>query len=244
MTDKDDARAEGLVTAEMLENLPEPVQRYMTYTGIIGTPWIDTAQLKYTGRFRQGLDRPWMPMTVEQWYTTNPPSFVWDARFKIAGLPLMRARDKYESGHGHMFAKIIGLFTVFDVRSEKLDQGTMVRYLNEMIWFPSAFLGDNVSWKSVDDLSAEVIFTDYGKRVSGHMFFDEVGRLTNFSAERYREIGGDFSLDLWSTPITGYGLHAGLNLPVNGQAVWNLTAGDLIYAELEITEIKYNRSGS
>ncbi len=242
MTNKNHAGDEHLVTTEMLQNLPEPVQRYMIYTGVVGKPWIDNVHLKYTGRFRLGLDRPWMPMTAEQWYTTNPPSFLWDARFKITALPLLRARDKYESGRGHMFAKIAGLFTVFDIRGEKLDQGVMVRYLSEMIWFPSAFLGDNIFWKSVDDRSAEVIFTDHGRSVSGHMFFDEAGRLTNFSAERYREIGSDFSLDRWSTPITGYGVRAGLNLPDAAQVVWNLPAGDLVYAELEITEIKYNPS--
>ena len=154
----------------------------------------------------------------------------------------MSARDKFESGQGHMSGKIAGLFTIFDIRGEKLDQGTMVRYLSEMIWFPSAFLGDNVAWKSVDHHSAEVNFSDRGKSVSEHMFFDEAGRITNFTAERYREIGGDFSRDPWSTPITRYGEHAGLNLPDAGQAMWNLPIGDLVYAELEITEIKYTTS--
>ena len=32
----------------------------------------------------------------------------------------------------------------------------------------------------------------------------------------------------------------GLNLPTKGQAVWNLPAGDLVYVELEITEITCN----
>jgi hypothetical protein len=240
MTDKYSVRNDRLVTAEMLQNLPEPVQRYMIYTGVVGKPWIDTVHLKQAGRFRQGLDRPWMPMTAEQWYTTNPPAFVWNARFKVAGLPLVRARDKYESGQGHMFGKIAGLFTIFDIRGEKLDQGTMLRYLNEMMWLPSTFLGENISWRSVDDHSAQVIFTDCSKSVSARMFFDEVGRLTNFTAMRYREIGGEFSLDPWSTPITSYGVRAGLNLPVRGQAVWNLPSGDLVYADLEITEIEYN----
>ena len=114
MTNKHSLRNDRLITTGMLQNLPEPVQRYMAYTGLAGKPWIDTVRLKQAGRFRQGLDRPWMPMTAEQTYTTNPPAFVWNARFKVAGLPLMRARDKYESGQGHMFGKIAGLFTIFD----------------------------------------------------------------------------------------------------------------------------------
>jgi hypothetical protein len=242
MTNKDNSRVERLVTAEMLQNLPEPVQRYLNYTGIVGKPWIDNAHLKQSGRFRLGLDRPWMPMTAEQSYTTNPPGFVWNARFKLAGLPLLRARDKYESGHGHMFGKIAGLFTVFDDQGEKLDQGAMVRYLSEMIWFPSAFLGNNISWQSVDENSVQVTFTDLGKSVSAHMYFDEFGQVTNFIAQRYRGIRGEFSLDTWSTPITSYGVLAGLNLPVDGQAVWNLASGDLVYIEVKITEITYNIS--
>ena len=229
-----------IVTAEMLVKLPAPVRRYLESTGVVGKPWIESVYLKQSGRFRQGLDRPWMPLTAEEFYTTKPPSLVWKARFKIAGLPLLRARDSYEAGQGHMYGKLAGLFTVFDMRGEKLDQATMIRYLNEMMWFPTAFLGENVTWQEIDDSSAEVTFSDGGKSVTGRMYFDDDGRLTNFAAMRYREIDGDFSLDPWSTPMTGYGTLAGLNLPIQGQAIWNLPSGDLPYAELEITELEYN----
>lgn len=65
-----------LVTAEMLHDLPEPVQRYMAYTGVLGKPWIDTVRIKYAGRFRMAADKPWMPMTATQSYTTDPPGFL------------------------------------------------------------------------------------------------------------------------------------------------------------------------
>ena len=240
MPDQEKYHPDHLVTEEMLADLPAPMQRYLDYTGVVGKPWINTVHLKQTGRFRQGLERPWMPMVAEQSYTTNPPGFVWNASFKVAGLLLLRARDRYEGGHGHMFGKLAGLFTVFDVRGEELDQGSMVRYLSEMIWFPSAFLGENISWESVDEHTAQVTLTDQGKSVSGKMHFDEAGKLTNFTAERYREMEGDFSLDPWSTPITGYGILEGLNLPVGGQAAWNLPVGDFVYIDLQITELQYN----
>jgi hypothetical protein len=229
-----------LITEDMLSNLPQPVQRYMEYTGVVGKPWIDTVLLKQVGRFRLGMERPWMPMTAEQFYTTYPPSFVWNASFKIAGLPILRGRDKYESGHGHMFGKLAGIYTIFDTRGDELDQAAMIRYLSEIVWFPTAFLGENISWKEVDENSAEVTFSDFGNSVSGRVHFDDEGRVTNFSTMRYREFEGQFSLDPWSTPITGYGERAGLNIPVSGQAVWNLPSGDLLYVDLEITEVAYN----
>ena len=92
--DKKPTKSQRLVTPEMLQDLPEPVRRYLTYTGVVGKPWIDTVYLKQAGRFRQGADRPWMPLSAEEYYTTDPPALVWNARFKVAGLPLLRARAR------------------------------------------------------------------------------------------------------------------------------------------------------
>ncbi len=50
-----------IVTTDRLKHLPEAVQRYLNYSGIVGKPWIDTVRLKYEGRFRLGADKPWLP---------------------------------------------------------------------------------------------------------------------------------------------------------------------------------------
>jgi len=229
-----------LVTADMLQALPEPAQRYLNYTGIIGEPWIDTARIKYEGIFRLGADKPWMPIKAEQFYTTNPPGFHWKARFKMFGLWIVKGDDTYKAGHGHMFGKVAGLYTIFDARGPELDQGTLMRYLNEMTWFPIALLSDYVTWQAVDDHSFDVTFTDCGKSVTARFIIDEAGRLINFVTKRYRENKGTYTLDTWTTPMTEWGKLAGLNLPIRGQAVWKLPDGDLPYADLRLTEIEYN----
>ena len=116
----------------------------------------------------------------------------------------------------------------------------MMRYLNEMVWFPIALLSDYVTWQAVDDHSTDVTFTDVGKQVTARLFFDDAGRLTNFVTQRYRENEGNYTLDTWETPMTEYGVLAGLNLPVRWQAMWKLADGDLPYADLRLTEIEYN----
>ena len=52
--------------------------------------------------------------------------------------PLMAVvgRDKYVNGRGEMLIKILGLLPVVDARGPEMDQGTMLRYLAEMTWFP------------------------------------------------------------------------------------------------------------
>jgi len=229
-----------IVTADLLKNLPAPAQRYLNYAGIVGKPWIDTVRIKYEGIFRLGADKPWMPIKADQVYTTNPPSFHWKARFKMFGLWMVKGDDTYKAGQGHMFGKIAGLYTVFDARGPELDQGTMLRYLNEMMWFPSALLSDYVTWQAVDDHSFDVTFADCGKSVTARFIIDAEGRLLNFVTQRYRENKGKYTLDTWTTPMIEYGTLAGLNLPLHGQAVWKLPTGDLPYGDLKLTEVEYN----
>lgn len=229
-----------IITEVMLDKLPEPVRRYLFYTGVVGQPWIDTARLKYKGVFRMDKDKPWMPMRAEQVYMTNPPGFQWKAHFSMFGLPLLYGQDTYKDGQGHMFGKLAGLKTVFDVRGAELVQGTMLRYLQEMMWFPIAYLSDYITWDAVDDHAADATFTYGTERVTGRMYFDDAGRAMNFVAQRYRETQGTFSLDTWTTPISEYSTFAGLRLPFSGQATWLLPAGDLTYIKLEIAEVTYN----
>jgi hypothetical protein len=224
----------------MLRGLPGPARRYLEYAGVVGRPWIDTVRIKYRGVFRLGADRPWLPMKAEQIYSTDPPGFVWRARMKMFGLWLVSGSDTYKAGHGHMYGKVAGLITIFDARGDELDQSTMLRYLNEMTWFPTALLSDYVALRAVDDLSFDATFTDQGRSVTARFIVDETGRLRNFLTQRYRESKGTYTLDTWMTPMLEYGSRAGLNLPTRGQAVWKLPEGDLPYADLTLDTVEYN----
>ena len=232
-----------IVNEAMLSHLPEPVQRYMRWTGVIGRPWICTAYVRQEGRFRMAADRGWMSMVAEQVFVTDPPGMEWRARFKMFGLPLFRAKDSYRDGQGHMAGKAAGLFTIFDDRSEKLTLGTQIRYLSEMIWFPVAYLGENITWTAIDDRSADVALTDHGRTVSGRMFFDDLGRPTTFEAMRYREMNGEYVLAPWHTPNLEYGQRGGLNIPVRGEVYWIMPEGKLTYGDFKIIEVEYNRPG-
>jgi hypothetical protein len=64
----------GVVTEEMLADLPEPVRRYLRYTGVVGRPFPGTIRLRQNGRMRAG---PWLPLEAEEYYSVQPPGFVW-----------------------------------------------------------------------------------------------------------------------------------------------------------------------
>jgi hypothetical protein len=237
-----ESRSSGgrMVTQAMLADLPAPVRRYLTHTGVVGKTIPRTVRLAYTGRIRQGSERAWMPLAAAQYYTVTPPGFIWIATVRIAGLPVMRVRDAYRNGRGAMLVKAGSLITVVDAAGPQMDQGAMMRYLNEMTWFPAAFLGESVRWKAIDDRSAEVTFTDHGRSITATMYFDADGRFVNFVGRRYRAVDSGYTLETWSTPNTGYGVFEGLRLPVSGKGVWNLAEGDQVYIELTLTRLEYD----
>ena len=232
------ARA-GVVTEEMLAGLPEPVRRYLRYTGVVGMPFPGTVRLRQKGKMRPGPGQPWMSLDAEEHYSVQPPGFVWGGTLHLGPLPVGRARDMYLGGAGRMLVKVASLWPVVHASGGEMDQGAMMRYLSEMIWFPPAFLADNVSFEAVDDSSARVTLTDHGRTATATLFFDKDGRITDLVAKRYRIAEGRSDVEAWLTPITGYGEFEGLRLPVRGKAVWKLPDGDFEYIDVTVTELHY-----
>jgi len=229
-----------LIMESNLLGLPEVVQRYLRYSQVVGKEPIRTVRLKQIGKIRQSAQQPWMKLDAEEYYSVNPPGFLWVGTMRKAGFPVVRAWDRYRGGKGNMQLKLGTIFPIANATGEEMDQGSMMRYLSEMIWFPTAFLGPHVSFEPVDQTSARVTLTDVGKQVTATMYFDDKGRLTDFVAPRYREVSGKYELETWSTPITAYGEYRGLKLPVKGKAVWKLQEGDLEYIDIVITDLAYN----
>ena len=230
----------GIVEEKDLAGLPGTVQRYLRYTGVVGHEKINTVRLKQTGALRQTPEDTWKNIEAVEYFSVDPPAFVWMGRMSAGPFSIVAARDSYRGEQGRMFIKMLGVKTIGDVQGEEMDYSSLVRYLNEMMWFPTAFLNDNIRWEAIDDNSARVTITDGQKSASAVMYFDEKGALTNFSGERYHEVNGVFVKDIWETPMTGYGEFNGLRLPVKGEAVWKMSSGDFSYIKLEVTGLEYN----
>jgi hypothetical protein len=231
----------GVVTEEMLRDLPEPARRYLKYAGVVGRPFVGTVRLTQTGQIQLAAGQPSLPLHAEQHFSVQPPGFVWQVAVPADALPLLRGKDTFLDGTGRMLITAAGLFPIVDATGPELDQGEMLRFLSEMMWFPAGFLGENVSFEPVDAGSARVSLTHAGRTATGTIFVDGDGKLTRFEAERYYPgDGGNPSLQRWSTPVDEYGEFNGLRIPVRARAVWSLPAGDLEYIRITVTELQHD----
>ncbi len=236
------ARGTGaIVTTDMLAGLPEPVQRHLRWAGVVGTPIPGIVRLKQTGRIRSAPDASWMTFDAEQIYSVDPPAFVWRAWLPGRRLPLVLGRDEYVDGASSILMKAFGLFAVADEHGDALAAAGLMRFLNEIMWFPAAYLGRNVGWRAIDKSSAEVTLSDGQLVAQGTVFFDGEGRLVDFRADRFDT--GTGALATWETPITGYATFGGLRLPAHGAGVWKRPTGDFSYIELNVTDVRYEAFG-
>lgn len=226
-----------VVTAEMIAGLPEPAQRYFKHAGVIGQPMPRIVRLTQRGRIRSSAEASWMAFEAEETYSTNPPGFVWRAWLPSRSTPVALGRDLYLEGAGSILIKMAALFPLADEQGNFLKAAGLMRYLNEMAWFPAALLGENVAIMPIDDSSFGVAVSDRGMTAEAVMIVDAEGRLRNFRARRYNT--GTRSMEVWETPLTDEGPLAGLTLPTRGSAVWKLAGGDLTYIELEVISLAY-----
>ena len=231
--------APSIVTEADLAELPEPVQRWLRWSQVVGKARPATVRLKMEGQFRTGEDQGWMPFTSEEYYTTDPPGFVWSVRMNAAPLLAIVGRDRYTDGVGDIEMRLLGLIPVADKRGGDLNQGALLRYLNETMWFPAATLSPYITWAARDATSAVATMSYGGVTASATFVFDAQGQLTTMTALRNNDAKGR-ALP-WSTPLNAYGEFNGVRVPLGGEAIWAYETGDFTYIRLRVTELEYDR---
>jgi hypothetical protein len=230
-----------ILTESDIRSLPEPVKRWLRYSEVIGKEKVVTVRLKQKGFFRMKADKDWMPFDAEEYYTVNEPAFVWHVKMQMAPFFYVTGKDRYFDGKGNMLIKLASIVTVADGKGSKIDQGSLLRFLNEMMWFPSAALSYYINWEVVDKNSARATMTCGDITASAVFEFDGKGAVVNMTADRYCDNGdGKFSLEKWATPIEGYKRINNILIPYKGSGVWKLKSGDFEYIKLEVTDIEYN----
>lgn len=232
-----------IVTEDMIAPLPPIVQRWLRRTGAVGHELIHTVHLKQTGAMRTDpASEKWIPFTAEQYFTPNPPGFVWVADVQMSPLLPTRGRDKYLDGHGHMLIKVWSLLPVADSKGPAMDQGTMLRYLGEIAWFPTAALSDYLQWEEVDSLTAKATMTYGGVTASMDYHFNEAGDLLSLEAMRYYDRKEGATLERWGIEAEPGTVKEfdGIRFPAKYKVIWKLQEGDYNWLSLEIVEAGYN----
>lgn len=227
-------------TRKETADLPEPVGRYFDGVLADGQPIVRTTRLRQRGEFRLGgADAGWRPLAATQYVTTQPPGFVWDATIDVFPLLPVRVIDLYKRGEGILRARLLGVVPVAsEGPSPEMNEGELVRYLAEAVWFPTALLpSQGVEWDAIDDRSARATLEHGGVTASLVFHFDDQDRIVRVTADRYRQ--EDDSYVPWTGYFREYEERHGVQIPTAAEVEWGLPERELPYWRATIEEITY-----
>ncbi len=229
----------AVITAESIALLPPPVQRWLNASGVVGSRPVTSVRLTQRGEMRQRPDADWVPAVAEQVFRVEPPGFVWRTSMQMMPVVTVLGEDTYSDGHGRMKISAFGLLTMVDASGAQMDQGTLLRFLAEICWFPTAALSPSIRWEAVDSASARATLTDGGNSVTGVFRFDASGDLTGFEADRYMDRPEGATLERWVITMEESKNLGGFRIPVRSSVTWRLKEGDNTWFRLELTSIEY-----
>jgi hypothetical protein len=225
--------------------LPAPVARYLAAAIPAGRPDIATIDLDTAGQFQMGHgDAGWRAFHARQRFDTRAPGFVWDARIEMAPYVPVFVRDAYVAGRGAMVARVLANYPVAnEADTPELAEGELMRYLAEMIWFPTALRPEaGVTWTGIDAHSALATFSDHGHTVSLRFTFDDAARVVEvFAPARLRAMEGRYVPMPWSVRCWDHETHFGVTIPMASEAVWMEPSGPAPYWRGRVTNVRYDR---
>lgn len=230
-----------ILTEEKISHLPNIIQKWLKSSGAVGREMIHSVYLKQSGQMKMKPEqKSWYSAKAEQWFTVDNPAFIWKVKVDMMPLVFFTGRDKFSNGKGNMLIKILSLINVVNsYDNEKIDQGTLQRYLGETVWFPTAAVSPYIQWEEVDSLTAKATMTYEGTTGSALFFFNENGDCVKFSAMRFMGAEKDSQLKEWVITFDEYKTYNGIKIPVKGEATWKLDEGDFTWYKLEIYDVSY-----
>jgi len=232
-----------ILTPEDIQQLPDPVQKYLVYAGAVGKPKIHNVRAVFNGSMKRNVKSKWMPILSQQYNFFDEPSRFFYIRAKMSGIPF-DGLHVYAGNTATMQIKVASLFQVVDAKGEQMSHGETVTVLNDMCFMaPSALISKNIQWETIDSLTVKAKYTNDKITVSAILKFNKKGELIDFKSEDrfYCEDGKTYLSYPWSTPIGDYRETDGRKVPYHGEAVWHIPyEGEFCYAKFDLIEIEYN----
>jgi hypothetical protein len=189
--------SENIFSYSQLQSLPEPVQRYFRHVIKEGQPYISYVRLMHDGQFKTTPEKDWVKIKGEQYFTTAKPGFIWKGSTSV-----FTANDQYISNTDRLTVSLFSVFKIAGGQGKKYDQGELLRWLAESVWFPTNLLpNESLKWKPIDALTAQLNFNYNGMPLSYVVSFNSIGLITQLQTKRYM---GETNLETWIGKVSDY----------------------------------------
>ncbi len=213
-----------------LQGLPAPVQRYFRHVLQEGQSYVSTIYITQKGTFKVGLDKDWVNIRGEQLFSAEPPAFVWQGI-----TDKFTARDMYLKDQGRLVVRIMNAFKIMQAEGRQYNEGELLRWLGESVWFPTNLLpGENLFWKSVDDNHAYLYYKYQDMTLKYLVTFNEKGEIIRLKTTRFMD---EQNKETWVGNVSNYETIGGMKVPTKIEAAWVLNGEEKAYARFEVIKM-------
>ncbi|MBK0402194.1 hypothetical protein I5M27_04315 [Adhaeribacter sp. BT258] len=214
--------------------MPAPVQRYFRLVLPEGQTYISYVRLKHNGQFKSDLEKDWMDINGEQYFTTQNPGFVWRGKTSV-----FTATDKLTNGNGSLSVKLLSSVRIVNAKGEKYNQGELLRWLGESAWFPTNLLpSPNLKWGPIDAETAHLTYQYNDLKLNYKVRFNPSGEIISFETKRYL---GNTNLESWIGKYSDYRKINGVLVPTKAEGAWIMNGQEHPYARFNVTELEYDQ---
>ncbi|TWT13292.1 DUF6544 family protein [Planomicrobium sp. CPCC 101079] len=227
--------------AAEIGTLPMPVQRWLKKSGAAVSPAIKSVRLKQAGLMRlKPEQQKWMKAEAEQVITIDPPSFIWTVTMKMSPFIRVIGRDSFKEGKAQMLIKLAALVPITQVEDDaKTNESALQRFLMEMAWYPTAALLPYVTWKALDDTTAEAAMSYNGVKGSAVFHVDEQGELVKVVASRFKDNGAEAQRFPCVAEIKRHMKVDGVTVPEEIEITWLLEEGPFTWYKFKVHAMEF-----
>lgn len=232
-----------LITKEDTAGLPEPVQKWLEYSGVIGQNKIKTLSFSQQGKMRLDPEQEnWLDAEAEQYINVKEPGYLWHVDLPIMPLINTKGRDLFYQGKASMEIKIGSIIPVVNAAdNKKLNESSYHRFLLELPWYPTAALEDYISWQAVDEQSAKAVLSYQGTSVEATFYFEKDGKLQSIEALRYKENDDNAKRIPCIGEVKEYMTVEGFRIPNRINVTWMIDDEPYTWYKLEIFDVNLKR---
>jgi len=229
----------SMLTETDIAHLPEPVKKYIRYTGCIGKPKVNNFRIQFQGKIRKDEQSEWMPFSSEQYNFMNAPTRLFFMNAVMKKMPVA-GYHAFHNGNAFMDIRLLSLFKVQYEDGSNMNTAETVTFFNDMCCMaPATLIDKRISWELTDSNTVKAQFTSNGITIAAHLFFNTAGELVNFtSSDRYNTDAGK-KLP-WSTPLKNYRRINGYKLAGYAETIYTFPDKAFCYGVFETQNVQYN----
>ena len=229
------------ITNNELASLPYPVRNWLKKSGATGRERVSKVWLQQDAVMKlKPKQKKGFTATAQQVFSVSQPAFIWSVKMNMMPAVKVYGRDKFIDGKGKMLITLAGIFRIVNETGIRINEGSLQRYLGEIVWFPSAAVSPYITWEEIDSLSARATMSYNGTKGSGTFRFNENGEFVQFSTMRFKGNEPDAKRYKWLVNAWQYEVKNGIKIPVKTDVTWELEDGSWTWMHIKISDILYD----